>query len=198
VTCASCGARNRADAAWCTQCYAPSGAVELERPDVQPVGPQRTVREREGAVEWRCSRCGRWSPLPSTACGHCAAPRRGFGERELARAPAHDPAVLLGASLLLPGIGHLLAGRTGTGAARVVLWLLWLGGGWLLLAGQGPPAPGRVMLGGAGVLWVTTLEDVRRLAAGRGDELLGTRALGGLVAAVTGALLLSAVVSVFG
>jgi hypothetical protein len=104
--------------------------------------------------------------------------------------------VLLAASVVLPGVGHLIAGRPGTGAARLVLWLLWLGPGIAAVLGaQGAVAalPGLVLLAGAAVLWVTTLIDVQRLAGGDGRELLTSRRLLWLV----GAVVVGAVLAVF-
>jgi hypothetical protein len=220
VRCPACGARNSDRATWCTQCYAslgdalapsPSGpspgemseAPTSEAPSAGagPVpaggGVDRDVRDRDGVVEWRCRRCEAWSPLLSPTCTTCGGPRQGFGEDTLP-APARlpDVSVLLAASVVLPGVGHLLAGRPGTGVARLVLWLLWLGPGLpAVLSAQGavPALPGLVLLAGAAALWVTTLIDVQRLAGGDGREVLTSRRLLWLV----GAVVAGAVLAVF-
>jgi hypothetical protein len=160
-------------------------------------GADRDVRDRDGVVEWRCRRCEAWSPLLSSTCTTCGGPREGFGEdppTTAARVP--DVSVLLAVSVVLPGVGHLLAGRPGTGVARLLLWLLWLGPGLpAVLGAQGAVAalPGLVLLAGAAVLWATTLVDVQRLAGGDGREVLTSRRLLWLV----GAVVAGAVLAVF-
>jgi hypothetical protein len=160
-------------------------------------GADRDVRDRDGVVEWRCRRCEAWSPLLSATCVTCGGPREGFGEDtppDAARVP--DVSVLLAVSVVLPGGGHLLAGRPGTGVARLALWLLWLGPGLpAVLGAQGAVAalPGLVLLAGAVVLWATTLVDVQRLAGGDGREVLTSRRLLWLV----GAVVAGAVLAVF-
>jgi hypothetical protein len=147
----------------------------------------RDVRERDGVVEWRCAACDGWNELTTVACSVCASPRRGFGtEREEVSAREVDPSTVLAASILLPGLGHLLAGRTGTGIARIVLMLLWVAGGVALLAGSGGGTLiGVVLLVGALLLWAGTLVDARNLGRSSAPELLRPRALGLLVGAVT-------------
>jgi hypothetical protein len=148
-------------------------------------------------VEWRCRRCEAWSPLLSSTCTTCGGPREGFGEDtapDAARVP--DVSVLLAVSVVLPGVGHLLAGRAGTGVARLALWLLWLAPGLpAVLGAQGAVAalPGLVLLAGAAVLWAATLVDVQRLAGGDGREVLTSRRLLWLV----GAVVAGAVLAVF-
>jgi hypothetical protein len=160
-------------------------------------GAHRDVRDRGGVVEWRCRRCEAWSPLLSSTCVTCGGPREGFGEDtppDPARVP--DVSVLLAVSVVLPGVGHLLAGRSGTGVARLALWLLWLGPGLpAVLGAQAAVAalPGLVLLAGAAVLWAATLVDVQRLAGGDGPEVLTSRRLLWLV----GAVVAGAVLAVF-
>jgi hypothetical protein len=210
VICPACGARNAAKAAWCSQCYAPLGAAAdtdpetgVREPDVRERDirerdvRERDVRERDGEVEWRCGACGGWTPLHLAACLHCASPRRGFGEAATpVRTFPSGGGVVLAASLVLPGLGHLLVGRSGTGLARIVLAVLWVGGGLSLVRnGGGGTAPGLILLAGALVLWLATAVDARYLAAGSRTELLGSRALAVLVAVVTGGLVLATVVT---
>jgi hypothetical protein len=211
VRCERCGARNAEGAAWCTQCYV-SFASPGDEPGVIGDEPGRTVdgdggtgdaRARDvrvvgGDVEWRCRRCDGWSALAAASCATCAAPREGFGGGT-ATGPARTvaPAVALGASLLLPGAGHLLVGRTGTGVARAVLWLLWSLPGVAAVRGtEGLRAlPGVVLLLGAVTLWAATLVDVRRVIDGDPPELLATRTLtwlvGGVVLAAVAAVLVA-------
>jgi hypothetical protein len=140
MRCPACGARNSDDATWCTQCYAdvrprpvpePSaGTNEAARPAVpdqhatpqRPAAPvDRDVRDRDGVVEWRCAACDGWTELESPTCAVCGSPRRGFGELAAAPARSTSEGAIVGASLLVPGLGHMLAGRYGTGIARAGL-----------------------------------------------------------------------------
>jgi hypothetical protein len=93
---------------------------------------------------------------------------------------------------LLPGLGHLRAGRVGTGLARVVVASAWLLGAVVLAVGarrtSATPVAAVPLLLGAGAVWAASLRDVRRLGSGEGRELLDARGLLWLVAAVTGLL----------
>jgi hypothetical protein len=216
VRCPACGARNTGGADWCTQCYAslgeatPPPPVEVATsplPDPPPEGPAtatatsatsasaRDVRTVGDDVEWRCARCRDWSPLLADACTTCGGPRTGFG------GPVHRPAPgptdrgrATAASVLLPGLGHLLAGRVGTGIARLVLGLSWLVGGVAIAAGAGGGGralPAIPLLLGAVTVWAASIRDAAALGTGR--ELLRPRVLAGLTVAVVGTLLLAAV-----
>lgn len=211
MRCPACGARNSGGAGWCTQCYAPLGdatappPVEVAtgpRPDPAPEGPAsatsasaRDVRTVGDEVEWRCARCRDWSPLLAEACRTCGGPRTGFG------GPVNRPAAgptdrgrAVAASVLLPGLGHLLAGRAGTGIARLLLGLSWLVGGVAIAAGAdggGRALPAIPLLLGAVIVWAASIRDAAVL--GTGDELLRPRVLAGLTVAVVGTLLLAAV-----
>lgn len=226
MRCPQCGAANTDSAAWCSQCYArfestpeqPPGDADDAVVDRGQPGEQsgvrsdagtgatgrgaagavdRDVRERDGALEWRCRTCRAWTPFETEQCVRCGAPRQGFlpepaGTRPTPAVPAAGR--LIAASVALPGLGHVLARRSATGVARAVLALLWLGGGiGLVLAGQGGLArlPGFVLLLGAGVLWAGTVLDVSELASGGRRELLTTRVLLWLVVAVTSLLLVA-------
>ena len=226
MTCPSCGARNPPDAAWCTQCFARFGANDPtpaggglghgERDRDEPVAAPRNgtstpgedagvqasggrdVRERNGVVEWRCRTCESWNPLLAGSCAVCESPRRGFGTAASTSSILHAGNGTFGASLVLPGLGHVLAGDVGTGLARAVLAVLWVGGGLaMVLSGEGAAAtlPGWVLLGGAVLLWTATALDARRLVAGRTGQLLDTRRLGGLVVLVTGGLVAAVILT---
>jgi hypothetical protein len=109
-----------------------------------------------------------------------------------------DAWALLSATVPMPGLGHLLAGRSGTGAARLILWLLWVGPGWVTVRGAGGVAaamPGVVLLAGAGTLWTATLVDVARMARGEDREVLTARVLLRLVGAVVGGIVLAVLVA---
>jgi hypothetical protein len=152
----------------------------------------RPVRTRDGEVEWRCARCGGWSPLVAPSCPVCGTARRGF---EVASSPARTTVdlprpVLVVATAVVPGLGHLLAGRTGTGTARSVLALLWGIAGLALVTGAAPVA-GAILLAGWATLVVASLLDLPVPGDVRSRELLTARRLAVLVATVTGLLLLS-------
>jgi hypothetical protein len=78
--------------------------------------------------------------------------------------------------VVLPGLGHLLARRTGTGAARVVTTVAWLTGAVLLVRGGGGSVAAAPLLLGVAVVWAGSLHDVLALVDG-GRELLTTRVL---------------------
>jgi hypothetical protein len=80
---------------------------------------------------------------------------------------------------------------------RLLLWALWVPAGLALVRAAGGvvvAAPGLALLLGAGLLWVATLVDARRLTIGDPRELLTSRPLSWLVAAVVGLVVLLALV----
>jgi hypothetical protein len=193
VRCPACGASNPERADWCTQCFgvlreppapaptrgpAAAAAADGEQRTDTPGSGARDVRSVDGEVEWRCTRCDGWNPLGVGRCRTCDAPRHGFGD--LAAPPPIDAADrprLVAATALVPGLGHLLVRRTGSGLARALLGLGWLAGGLAVLRGEGagvlPAAP---LLLGAAVIWAGSLHDVLALVDG-GRELLTPRTL---------------------
>lgn len=214
MRCRACGARNAEGAAWCTQCYAdPRGPVDASAATGAPDTPSadagrgggdaatrdaatRDVRTVDGEVEWRCRTCDAWSPLLRERCVTCGSPRQGFGE--VATPPAvgaADRGRLLVASLVLPGLGHLLVHRTGTGVARLVLALSW-GVGALVVArgatgvGLLPAIP---LFLGAVVVWAGSVRDVMAMVDGA-PELLRPRVLSWLTGGVLVATLVAVVV----
>jgi hypothetical protein len=228
MRCVSCGARNAETADWCTQCYVslrgrPADPVELSAsslapssepesseqvpsppPPSRPVAPaptgaHRDVRDHDGDVQWRCERCDTWSPLLAPSCTTCGGPRHGFGEGVASPADREvSPGSVTALSVALPGAGHLLVGRIGTGSARLLLWVLWLVGGLSTVRGAGSGTlalPGVVLLVGAAVLWAATLVDVQHLTAGRDREVLGTRPLLWLVGGVVSSVVLAVFVA---
>jgi hypothetical protein len=202
VRCPTCGARNADGADWCSQCYAPLGgatpppAVETSTSSA----PARDVRTVGDEVEWRCARCRSWAPLLAEVCTTCGAPRTGFGEP--ARRPGPQPqdrGRLVAASVLLPGLGHLLAGRVGTGVARLLLGLSWAAGGLAIARSAGAAGgilPAVPLLLGATIVWAASIRDAAVL--GDGQELLRPKVLAGLTVAVVGTLLLAVVAATTG
>lgn len=158
-----------------------------------PDAAAQDVRTRDGEVEWRCAVCSGWCALTAPACTVCGAARQGFGTETGPAEPRGDLplAAVIGVSLVLPGSGHLLIGRIGTGVARLLLALLWLLGGFAMLRGAGGGAalgPALVLFTGAAVVWIGTALDVRTVLTGRGSEVLNSRVLLWLVVGVTVAL----------
>ncbi len=160
---------------------------------VPPDAEAADVRTRDGEVEWRCAVCSGWCALTAPTCTVCGAPRQGFGTETGPAEPRRDLplAAVIGISLVLPGSGHLLIGRIGTGVARLLLALLWVLGGFAMLRGAGGGAalgPALVLFTGAAVVWIGTALDVRTVLTGRGSEVLTSRVLLWLVVGVTVAL----------
>lgn len=98
------------------------------------------------------------------------------------------------ASALLPGLGHLLARRTGTGVARLVLALSWGIGALLLASGVSGVAllPAVPLSLGALAVWAASIRDTMALVDG-GPELLRPRVLSWLTGGVLAATLLAVV-----
>jgi ribosomal protein L40E len=172
----------------------PERAGTASRPDAAPpTGPrERDVRQRDGEVEWRCAVCDGWSPLRAATCRRCGAGRTGFGVDAPEPVAGEELQRLVVLTVLLPGLGHVRAGRVGTGAARAVIAVAWLVGALVLgvgalRTGAAPIAAVPLALGAA-IVWVASVRDVRALGDGRGRELLDARGLLWLVAGVTGLL----------
>jgi hypothetical protein len=158
----------------------------------------RDVRERDGEVEWRCATCDAWSSLHAPRCERCGAPRTGFGVDQPEALGPEDAEQLVVWTLLLPGLGHVRAGRVGSGVARGVIAVGWLLGAILLAvgavgAGTAPVAAAPLALGAAAI-WVASVRDVAALARGESRELLDARGLLWLVAGVTGLLVVTLLV----
>ena len=220
MRCPSCGAHNVAAAAWCTQCFERFGVPGAASPEPAPPHPQppppplsappllpveaapttpggatqRDIRVDGDRVEWRCASCRGWNPLEGRDCGTCGSARVGFTP-DTAPAPVvattGGTAALL-ASALLPGLGHLLVGRPGSGIARLLLWLLWAGGAGAILVSAGLSGAAVVLVLAALGLWILTLYDLLQLARG-GSEVLTGRVLAWCVVVVTTLLVLLAV-----
>lgn len=199
MTCPHCQARNPDGAAWCSQCLEPLGqpapaptAPTVPEPTPPPVaaGDDALVRTRDGAVEWRCRRCESWTSIDLTRCAVCGAE---FGEDTTTEeVRAVSPTTALAASILVPGAGHVMLGRIGTGIARGVIAWIWLLGGIALTtsatASDQTPISGVLLLLGAIGVWVASLIDLQTALAGRRDELLEPKVLVWVVAGVVGLL----------
>jgi hypothetical protein len=219
IRCPDCGATNADSASWCGQCFASLGAAAEGAAPAVEEGAAPAVEEgaapaveegaapavgggggdedgaglRRGAagLEWACVACGIYNPIEVSACTVCGT---SFTARFTAEEEPVDWERAWRKSLVLPGLGHLDAGRGGSGVGRAVLFVVWLVGGLLTLVGAG--AAGMVLatplFAGAGVVYGVTLVDIRRLEAGR-DELLVGRTLLWLVVAVTALLVVSTI-----
>jgi hypothetical protein len=153
----------------------------------------RDVRTVDGEVEWRCGTCDRWSPLAADRCLACGSPRTGFGDPPPRPVVADDRrAGLVVASIALPGLGHLLAGRLGSGLARLVLGLSWLLGGIAIAraaaASGAAILPAVPLLLGAAIVWTGSVADAASLDR---RELLRPRVLTVLTGVVLGTLVLA-------
>ena len=220
MRCPACGAHNVAAAAWCTQCFERFGVPQEPSPapapphpepptppplppEVAPNAPgratQRDIRVDGERIEWRCASCEGWNPLERPDCRACGSARVGFTPDTATAAPVVTTggAAPLLASALLPGLGHLLVGRSGSGIARLLLWALWAGGAGTILVSAGLTGPFLVLALAAIGLWSLTLHDVVQLTRG-GAEVLTGRVLAWSVVAVTTLLVLLAVAGVGG
>ena len=155
----------------------------------------RFRRTSEG-IDWQCEVCEVWNPIERTTCKSCHQP---FA-RTVADAPqgptrevSETTALLV--SALVPGTGHILMGRTASGVARAVMFLIWLVGGFLLLreaaASHQSILPALPLLVGAVVLWLATAVDVLALVQGTNTEILRPRIFLWLAVGVLGLVMLS-------
>ncbi len=151
-------------------------------------------------LEWRCAVCEHWNSVGSNTCSVCGTPfGRTLGiEAESPAVRDVDQATLVVASALLPGMGHVLLGRTVMGVVRALTYLAWLIGGWLLArsaaaAGQSilPAVP---LLLGALAVWASSIYDALAVSTG-GRELLTPRSFFWLVVVVVGLLVIGFVPS---
>lgn|GEM_PF-2500152 len=167
--------------------------------ETELLGDGRFRRSAEG-LEWACGLCREWNPLERTTCRVCGS---GFGSQpgdQEAATPDVQPAVLAGASVLLPGAGHLLLGRTAEGVTRLLLAVVWAAGGLALLSGAlasgRPVLPALPLLLGWVVLAVACSNDAMVLGGIKGRVLLEPRVLLWLVVAVVGGTAAGALVGV--
>lgn len=117
--------------------------------------------------------------MEAGTCSACGTP---FGSlfREPEPAPRGDPARAAALSFVFPGLGHLSAGRTAEGLARMVAFL-WMAGTAVAIVvmrrglGLGPFVPLVLLLGiAATVIYGMSVPDARRAAQGQ-PPVLTTR-----------------------
>ena len=201
--CPSCGALAASDAEWCGQCLRPlregvgtgsaMPATEGHAGSTGTAGAVSMPTGADGQPRWTCPVCEHVNPLERDRCERCDTPfTRLFEEPE---APVEvDPARAMAWSILLPGLGHRMVGRTLDGVARMVLFA-WVVGTLVVLVASGvsgATAPLLLLYLVALVcLEVTSAVDARRLAAGE-EPLVSSRALlWGAVALVGASVLLA-------
>lgn len=216
--CESCGAANAATATWCGQCFAeldradasssdepgaPAGAgpdpAALHAPAAgtdQVEGASAGMRRTADGLEWACVACETYNPIERSTCQVCGTSFTArFADAE-GRSDVDWRAARL-RSALLPGLGHIAAGRAAQGAGRAVLFVVWLLGGVIVVAGAGSRGLliGAPLLLGAAVVYALTLHDIAALERGR-RELLAGRTLLWLVVGVTLALIVTTILGV--
>ncbi len=212
--CPSCGAGNAATATWCGQCFGELGgrdaATEREKdpstkssevPGDAPAAaadpaPRAGVRRTREGLEWSCVACETYNPMEASTCGVCATPFTArFADAEKRRDVDWRTARLR--SALLPGLGHIAAGRAAQGVGRAVLFSVWLLGGLVVVLGAGSRGLliGAPLLLGAMAVHGMTLHDIAALERGR-RELLAGRTLLWLVVGVTLALIVTTIVGI--
>jgi hypothetical protein len=145
------------------------------------IGEGRAVRVvEEGRVLWDCPVCGQENDLETSVCSRCGTTfGRLFEEPQPPPRTSPERAAVL--SLLVPGAGHVAAGRVAEGVARAVIFAFTLGMVVAILAaggGLGGPLVPLVVLfvGAAATLYLATAVDAFR-AVRREPPVLSTRLL---------------------
>ncbi len=155
----------------------------------------RFRRTSEG-IDWQCEVCEVWNPIERTTCKSCHQPfARTVADAPSAPTRQVSESTALLTSALVPGTGHILLGRTASGVARAVMFIIWLAGGLVLLreasASQQSILPAVPLLAGALVLWLATTVDVLALVQGSRTEILRPRVFLWLAIGVLGLVMVS-------
>jgi hypothetical protein len=175
--CPTCGALVSADAAWCGQCF----TSLVERPEIPPApAATRPVEVEAGSdkqASWTCPTCSNPNPLEADACAVCGTPFAKLFEQTIER-PAVPPGRAVKWSLVYPGLGHRLVGRSGEGLARGVLFTLALGMALLLLLGRAGrplgPILGMLAMFGAVAVGIASFTAVEAGHLARGGDPFAT------------------------
>jgi hypothetical protein len=206
--CPSCGALVAADADWCGQCLTPLRAAVTGSPAATPRPAGGATRpfapgpDGGGApLSWRCPTCEAENAFEDDACRSCGT---SFGRLfdEPAQPQVASPGAAAAWSLVLPGLGHWLAGRKAEAVARFVL-AGWVVGMLAVLAGSGTGASGTGSSGllvglyavAAVALWAEASVDAHRAAAGRPPAVSSRTMLWACVALVGLSILLATVLA---
>lgn len=223
--CPNCGGLVGAGAQWCGQCLTrfdelssppvrpsppvnePGPALPPPRPPAEggnghptPTETSRPIRAGDQGIVWQCPSCDTANSIESAACRVCGTPFSRLFEGE-STGPQVNPGRAVGLSLLFPGAGHLVLGRTAEGVARAVVFGYALAIVVSILVarvggGIGPFLPLLLVSAVAGVgLYAVTAVDAGRIARGE-RPVLPTRAL--LYGAVGLMLLTVAVLVILG
>ena len=196
MRCSNCGATNPDGARWCGQCLTrfdgaaepTSAAGTSEATLTGTAGPPAagaesevaagSFRRRGEAIEWACPSCGEFNGIDLMACSVCGT---AFAEqfREEKPEPPRNWTQAMALSAIAPGAGHLAVGRYGSGASRLVLFLVWAIGAVLLTSSGGRSALIAVipLLLGMVTVWVGSIVDLYRLQHGETELLVGRRLL---------------------
>jgi len=147
----------------------------------------------DGEPRWTCPVCEHVNPLAHDRCERCDTPfARLFAEPEAT--VEVDPARAMAWSILLPGLGHWMVGRTLDGVARMVLFA-WVFGTLVVLVVSGVSGATLpiflLYLVALIALEVTSAADARRVAAGDEPLVSSRTLLWGAVALIGGSVLLA-------
>ncbi|MHB8511157.1 MAG: hypothetical protein ACYDCC_03155 [Actinomycetota bacterium] len=192
MKCPACGALNAADAAWCGQCLTrfdsrstlpqPLEQAPVEQAPLRSV-PHTGVHRSGDSLAWICPACATQNSIDEIACTACGTPlAKLFGAEEKTELK-RTGSTAVGLSVVMPGAGHLWAGRTAEGIGRVFLYLWCVAVGVFLITRSSPKTGavlhsiGAVFLIAAAIVWVMVLLESQRIAIGRAVTLIPGKAL---------------------
>lgn len=144
--CPNCGALAVADAEWCWRCFqrlaAPEPPPKAEVPEaepkvdgVEPGVPARPDLDQDPdaphpksaakVLAWPCAACGHENGIELEVCERCGT---SFAElmKSDEKRPDVPPKLALRRSLIYPGLGHAMVGRSLDGIARGALFAMLL------------------------------------------------------------------------
>ena len=153
MTCASCGASNTLDAAWCTQCHSKF---------------DQAVKPTKG---WPCRTCNELNALADSLCATCGAPiYDSFGERQ--QFILTSEAIRASA---VPGLGQARVGKRVEGGLTAVLVVFSLVAGLFIVLARN--VGGWVLVGAGLALWALSARDAYVVAARTDGAWLGARTI---------------------
>ncbi len=171
-----------------------------ETPPASPTSPLRLaqtppVRRQGDALLWRCPACESENPIERTMCGVCGTPLATLFGVTKETGPKRTGSTAIWLSMVLPGAGHVWAGRVADAIARGVLFLWTSVIGVFLVTRSGRSAGIFRGIGGVFVLtatgvWIISLLESQRLSRGDVTPLVPGRILLWATAALTGVLFL--------
>jgi len=197
--CPNCGALVFLDAEWCGQCFTPLRGSETASAGSEPTarehrtdadgrasgpperasGPPDEPATGRRAPAWPCPTCGNDNPIDLDNCAVCGTSFAALMRAD-ERPPDVEPMRAFRRSLVFPGLGHALVGRSFDGAARGVLFtMLVVMALIVILSGPTSGVLATVLvlfLGTALVLYLGSAWEAYRLAAGE-PAFVSSRAL---------------------